>query len=89
MKYKIINVIQIIMMIFVISFGLFIAYQIILKLFGHSWSSENLIISLLMANIGLTFVLTINQVKTSARLYYFENQFRCLAKDFKQYITNK
>ena len=41
-------------------FGLFIAYQLLLKIIGGSWQSEAVIIGLLMLNIGLTFKLAVN-----------------------------
>jgi len=43
--------------IFLILFGLFIAYQLILKIFGGSWQTEALVIAFLIFNIGLTWKL--------------------------------
>ena len=40
-----------------ILFGLFLAYQILLKIFGGSWQTESLIIALLIFNLGLTWKL--------------------------------
>ncbi len=34
-------------------FGLFIAYQLIRKIFGGSWQAESLIIALLVLNLGI------------------------------------
>lgn len=89
MAKKILDVIEIVMKIFVIVFGLIILYQIGLKILGGSWVTESSIIALLMLNISITIILTTNQTKTSARLEYFEYQFQCLANDFKLHCKNK
>ncbi len=41
--------------ILLILLGLFIAYQILRKIFGNSWEIESLIIALLIFNLGLTW----------------------------------
>tara|TARA_Y100000310_G_C20642360_1_gene794665 strand:- start:13 stop:240 length:228 start_codon:yes stop_codon:yes gene_type:complete len=46
-----------------IIFGLFIAYQLFLKIIGGSWQSDAVIIGLLMLNIGLTYKLAISHHK--------------------------
>jgi hypothetical protein len=43
-----------------ILFGLFVIYQILLKLFGGSWSVEAIIMALLIFNLGLTWRLNLN-----------------------------
>jgi len=83
MKKEIIEAVQIILMILIIIFGLFILYQIILKIFGGSWETENLIIGLLMINISLTFALSISLTKLRSDHNYLLNQFKNLASDFK------
>ena len=88
MKNKFIDIIQTILIIFLIVFGLFLAYQIILKILGGSWQTESLIISLLMLNIGITFTLAINHAKINARIAHLTYQFRSLAKDFKEHLSN-
>ncbi len=88
MKNKILNTIEIAMIIFLIIFGSFLIYQITLKIFGGSWQTENLIIALLMLNIGLTFANTIRITKFSSSHNYLSNQFRHLANDFKLYLQN-
>ena len=35
--------------------GLFIAYQLLLKILGGSWQTEDLLITLLAINLGLTW----------------------------------
>ena len=41
--------------ILLILLGLFIIYQLVKKLFGGSWQTESIIISLLIFNLGLTW----------------------------------
>lgn len=41
--------------ILLILLGLFIAYQLLRAIFGSSWQTESLIISLLIFNLGLTW----------------------------------
>jgi len=83
---KIIDTLQIVVTIFLIIFGIFVIYQLIIKILGSSWNAENIIVSLLMVNIGFSFTIAM----TSANLYsdhnYLKHQFRSLAKDFKSHI---
>lgn len=44
--------------ILLILLGLFIAYQILKAIFGGSWETESIIISLLIFNLGLTYRLS-------------------------------
>jgi len=44
--------------ILLILFGLFIAYQLLLAIFGGSWQTETLIIALLIFNMGITWKLS-------------------------------
>jgi len=82
-KYNFLDIIQIILTLILIVFSLFILYQIILKLFGDSWSIEQVILALLVANIGITFSLAVKQAKLSTQLLNLISQFRCLSSDFK------
>ena len=77
------------MIILLIIFGLFLAYQIILKLLGGSWPTENIIIALLVFNIGLTFTIAFNLAQLRSDHNHIVGQFNHLAKDFKEHITLK
>ena len=87
MQRRVIDILQIIMYVLLIVFGFIIIYQIVRKIFGGSWSTENIIISLLMLNIGFTFTLALNQIKTSMEFNHLKYQFKCLAKDFKEHVS--
>lgn len=86
---KILEIVEIIIKLFIIVFGIVIIYRVVLKILGGSWQTENIIIALLIANITLTFALAINQAKMGAEVGHFKNQFKCLAKDFKYHLSNK
>ena len=47
--------------------GLFIAYQLLKAIFGGSWQTESLIISLLIFNLGLTWRLSMNFLKLNMK----------------------
>jgi len=86
---KLIDNLQILLMIILILFGLFISYQIIRKIVGASWETESIIIALLMLNIGLTFTIAISQVKLNSDHNHLQRQFQYLAKDFKEQMSLK
>lgn len=88
-KRELLDKLQFILIIILIISGLFIAYQIIRKILGGSWETENIIIALLMFNIGLTFSLTISHIKLNSDHQHLERQFYHLAKDFKEHISYK
>ena len=52
MKFKWVDVLLILL-------GLFIAYQLLRAIFGGSWQTEAIIISLLIFNLGLTWKLSL------------------------------
>lgn len=85
---KNLEIIQLISIILLILFGFFILYQIIRKIAGGSWSTENIIVSLLIFNIGLSFTVAIGLAKINSDHEYLSNQFKHLASDFKNH-TNK
>ena len=87
-KYNFLDIVQIILTIVLIIFSLVILYQIILKLFGGSWATEDIIAALLLALIGFVFTNSIHLAKLKSDHNNLSNQFRCLANDFKSHIKN-
>ena len=75
-KYNFLDIVQIILTIVLIIFSLVILYQIILKLFGGSWATEDIITN------------SIHLAKLKSDHNNLSNQFRCLANDFKSHIKN-
>jgi hypothetical protein len=65
-------------------FGLFLLYQIILKIFGGSWQLESLIIGLLLVILGYVFKLSSNVTRVGSDLNHLNKQFQSLAIDFKK-----
>jgi len=82
---KVIDVIQFVLIIFLIIFGLIILYQVILKILGGSWETEAIILTLLALNIGFTFTITFNLVQLRSDHNHLTRQFGCLARDFKDF----
>ncbi len=78
------NIVKIFEMILVI-FGLFILYQIIKKIFGGSLTVEDMIISLLVFNIGATFTIGIMFAQLKSDLNYLRDQF----KSYTIYSSNR
>ena len=69
-----------------ILFGIFIIYQIIKVILGGSWTTEDIIISLLVFNLGSIFTIgwMVAELKSSHR--HLGSQFKSLAEDFKNHI---
>ena len=53
--------------ILLILFGLFIAYQLLRKIFGGSWQTESLIIALLVFNLGIVWKMNNNLWKLNSK----------------------
>lgn len=68
-----------------IIFGLFLAYQILLKIIGGSWDTEQIITTLVMFNLGLTFTLGTVVFGMRSDMRHLTHQFRAMATDFKQF----
>lgn len=69
---KILDVMQLILLIFLIIFGLFILYQIIIKILGGSWTTEAVIISFLVLLIGMVFSIAVNLIRFNIDYNYFK-----------------
>ena len=80
------KILELLWNIFLILFGLFIAYQILRKVFGGSWIVESLIIALLMFNIGYTIKMDRRLTRIEADLHHLRKQFDSLAYDYKEHV---
>lgn len=67
-----------------IIFGLFLAYQVFLKIIGGSWDTEQIVTTFVVFNLGLTFTLATVVFGMKSDLKHLTHQFRSLAADFKQ-----
>jgi len=86
MHKKFFDVIQMILIIILLILSLFLAYQIIRKIFGGSWSTEDIILTLLIFNLGCVFTIILNLARLNLDHQHLEKQFYFLAKDFKEHI---
>ena len=64
-------------------FAIFLLYQILRKILGGSWSIEDIILGLLIFNIGCTFTVGIMLAELRSDHNHLRDQFKNLAKDFK------
>jgi len=72
--------------IFVILFGLYILIQILRIIFGGSWTTEDLIIGLLIFNLGSIFTIGVSVAQLKSDHNHLKEQFKSLATDFKSKI---
>ncbi len=84
MKMKFLDLVYVVVIIFVIVFGLFVAYQLIRKLLGGSWDVESLFLGLLMTNVGLVFTIAVSQIRLGAEFKFFQKQFGGLVNDLRR-----
>lgn len=66
-------------------FGLFLLIQIIRKILGGSWSTEDIIIGLLLFNLGSIFTIGMIVAQLRSDHRNLKGQFRSLAEDFKEH----
>ncbi len=72
--------------IFVMLFGLYILIQILRIIFGGSWTTEDLIIGLLIFNLGSIFTIGVSVAQLKSDHNHLKEQFKSLASDFKSKV---
>lgn len=75
-----------ILQLILILFGLFIFYQIMRKVFGSSWTTDDIALSLLMLIVGMLFTIAIILAQLYSDHNHLRWQFGSLAADFKLHI---
>jgi len=87
------KILEMLIYILLIIFAVFIIYQIILKILGGSWETQDILVSLSILIITSLFVIAgflINQARIIGRLESnfnsLKNNFCSLAKDFKEHL---
>ena len=87
------EIVESLLVIILIIFGLYIVYQIIRYLLGGSWTVEDIIISLLLFILGALLTISIYLAKVGVSVAklgsdhnHLSRQFRSLANDFKKYV---
>ena len=78
-----INAMEKVLIILLVIFGLYLLVQIIRKIIGGSWTTEDIILGLLILNLGS--VITIGTMMAQLRSDHdpLKTQFYSLANDFK------
>ncbi len=81
------DVLNIFLYILLIIFSVYIIYQLILKIFGGSWQTEDIVIALLILIIGSVLNITIKLAKLETNFSNLKTSFCSLAKDFKEHLS--
>ncbi len=74
---------------FLVIFGLFLLFQIVKKMFGGSWTTEDIILGLLVFNLGCLFTVGILVAQLKSDHSHLKGQFKSLATDFKVHVKKK
>ena len=80
MNTKILKLIQISLIIF----GIFLLIQILRKIFGGSWSTEDIVVALLLFNTSIIFTSTIILVQLRSDQRYLRKDVEILIKDLNK-----
>ncbi|MBU0980254.1 MAG: hypothetical protein KJ709_05580 [Nanoarchaeota archaeon] len=65
--------------------GLYVTYQIIKILLGGSWAVEDVILALLIFNLGLSGMILRTSTGNMHDIKHLDRGFKALAKDFKDH----
>ena len=85
---KLNKIFKILVYMILLVFSFFLIYQIILKIIGGSWQTEDIIIALMILMIGFVFNITIKLSRLETNFSNLKYSFCNLAKDFKQHLTS-
>ncbi len=69
--------------------GLFLSIQIIRKILGGSWTTEDVILGLIILNLGSIFTLGVMVAQLKSDHEHLKGQFGSLANDFKSFMSRK
>jgi uncharacterized integral membrane protein len=70
-------------------FAAYLIFQIVRKLLGGSWTTEEIILSLLVFILGAVFTIGMMMVQLKSDHGHLKDQFKSLANDFKSHIKKK
>jgi len=84
---KLSEIIKILFYILLLLFAIFMIYQIIIKILGGSWETQDIIVALLVLMMGFLFNITVKVTKLESNFNNLKNSFCSLAKDFKQHCS--
>lgn len=96
MPRRLINILEIIIYILLILFSIFITYQLVIKIFGGRWETQDIVITLLVLMFGVLFNIAIRQIRLETdfkhqrrSFFYLSRDVKTLSDDFKQHIKEK
>ena len=75
--------------ILLILFGLYLLIQLLIKIGGGSWSTEDVIIGLLIFNLGSIFTIGVMVAQLKSDHSHLKDQFKSLAGDFKLHVKKR
>lgn len=70
-------------------FAVYLLIQILRKMVGGSWTTEDIILGLLIFNLGTAFTIGLMVVQVRSDHKHLKDQFKSLANDFKSHIGKK
>jgi len=70
-------------------FAVFLLVQIFRQILGGSWSTEDIIVGLLIFNLGAIFTIGLMVAQLKADHNHLKSQFQSLANDFKTGIKKR
>lgn len=88
-KYSFDGKIEKIVEFLLILFGIFLLFQILRSILGGSWSTEDIIIGLLIFNLGGLFTIGMLVAQVRSDHGHLKDQFSSLANDFKTYMMKR
>ena len=83
MNIKIIRIIQLALIIF----GAYILFQILKKILGGSWSTEDIVVALVLFNTGIIFSIIIMLVQLRSDQRYLRRDLEILIRDFRKFVA--
>lgn len=67
-------------------FAVYLIIQVFRHILGGSWTAEDIILGLLIFNLGALFTIGLMLVELKSDHLHFKRQFASLAEDFKMHI---
>ena len=83
MNIKIIRIIQLALIIF----GAYILFQMLKKILGGSWSTEDIVVALVLFNTGIIFSIIIMLVQLRSDQRYLRRDLEILIRDFRKFVA--
>lgn len=86
---KSLDILQKLFQIVLVLIGIYLIIQVFRKILGGSWGTEDIIIALLIFNLGTTFTIAIMVAQLKSDHSHLKGQFQSLASNFKKHTGKK